>query len=43
MVTHLQQDVLECDVKLALGIITTNEADRILAELFQILRHDAVK
>ena len=43
MVTHLEQDVLECDFKLALGIISTNKADRILAELFQILKDDAVK
>ena len=43
MVTHLEQDVLGCEFKLALGIITINKADRILAELFQILKHDAVK
>ena len=46
MVTHLEPDILECEVKWALGSITTNKAsggDRIPAELFQILKHDAVK
>ena len=46
MVSHLEPDILECEGKLALGNITTNKAsggDRILAELFQILKDDAVK
>ena len=46
VITHLEPDVLECEVKWALGSITTNKAsggDRIPAELFQILKHDAVK
>ena len=46
MVTHLQLDILECEVKQALGSITTNKtsrSDRIPAELFQILKDDAVK
>ena len=46
MVTHLEPDILECEVKWALGSITTNKAsggDRIPAELFQMLKHDAVK
>ena len=44
--THLEPDILECEVKWALGSITTSKAsggDRILAELFQILKDDAVK
>ena len=44
--THLEPDILECEVKWALGSITTNKAsggDRIPAELFQILKHDAAK
>ena len=44
--THLEPDILECDVKWALGSITTNKAsgsDRIPVELFQILKDDAVK
>ena len=43
---HLEPDILECEGKWALGNITTNQAsggDRILAELFQILKDDAVK
>ena len=43
-ITHLQPDFLECEVKWALGSITTNKAsegDRIPAELFQILKDDA--
>ena len=43
---HLQSDILECEVKWALGSITTNKAsgsDGIPAELFQILKDDAVK
>ena len=41
MITHLQPDILECEVKWALGGITTNKAsggDRIPVELFQILK-----
>ena len=44
--THLEPDILKCEVKWALGSITTNKAsacDRIPAELFQILKDDAVK
>ena len=46
VITHLEQDILECEVKWALGSITTNKAsggDRIPVELFQILKDDAVK
>ena len=46
VITHLEPDILECEAKQALGIITMNKAsrsDRILVELFQILRDDAVK
>ena len=46
MITHLESDILECEVKWALGRITTNKAsggDAIPAELFQILKDDAVK
>ena len=46
MITHLEPDILESKVKWALGSITTNKAsgsDRIPAELFQVLRDDAVK
>ena len=46
VVTHLEQDILECEVKWALGSITMNKAsgsDGILAELFQILKDDAMK
>ena len=45
-VTHLEPDILECEVKWALEIITTNKAsggDGIPVELFQILKDDAVK
>ena len=45
-ITDLEPDILECEVKWALGSITTNKAsggDRIPGELFQILKHDAVK
>ena len=41
MITHLEPDILECEIKCALENITTNKAsggDRILAELFQILK-----
>ena len=44
MITHLEPDILECDIKRALGIITTNKAsggDGIPAELFQILKDAA--
>ena len=44
--THLEPDILECEVKRALGSITTNKAsggDGIPVELFQILKDDAVK
>ena len=46
MVSHLQPDILECEVKWALGSITRNKAsggDEIPAELFQILKNDAFK
>ena len=46
MVTHLEPDILECEVKWALGSIAMNEAsgtDGIPTELFQILKDDAVK
>ena len=45
MITHLEPDILECEVKWALGCITMNKAsggDGIPAELFQILKDDAV-
>ena len=44
--THLEPDILECEVKWALGRITANKAsggDRIPVELFQTLKDDAVK
>ena len=46
MVIHLEPDILECEVKWTLGSITINKAsggNRIPAELFQILKDDAVK
>ena len=46
VISHLEPDILECEVKWALGSITTNKAsggDGISAELFQILKDDAVK
>ena len=46
VITHLKPDILECEVKWALGSITMNKAsgcDRIPFELFQILKDDAVK
>ena len=46
VITHLEPDILECEVKWALESITTNKAsggDRIPVELFQILKDDAVK
>ena len=45
-ITHLEQDILECEVKWALGSITMNKAsrgERIPVELFQILKNDVVK
>ena len=45
-ITHLEPDILECEVKWTLGSITMNKAsggDRIPAELFQFLKDDAVK
>ena len=46
VITHLEPDILECEVKWALETITTNKAsggDGIPVELFQILKDDAVK
>ena len=46
VITHLEPDNLECEVKWALGSITTNKVsggDGIPVELFQILKDDAVK
>ena len=46
VITHLEPDILECEVKWALGSITTNKdsgGDGITVELFQILKDDAVK
>ena len=46
VITHLEPDILECEVKRALVSITMNKAsggDRIPVELFQILKDDAVK
>ena len=46
LITHLEPDMLECDIKWALGSITTNKAsggDGIPVELFQILKDDAAK
>ena len=46
LITHLEPDILECEVKWALESITRNKAsggDGILVELFQILKDDAVK
>ena len=46
VITHLEPDILECEVKWALGSITMDKAsrsDRIPVELFQILKDDAVK
>ena len=46
MITHLEPDILECEVKCALGSITMNKArgsDGISVERFQILKDDAVK
>ena len=46
VITHLEPDILECEVEWALGRITTNKVsgdDGIPVELFQILKDDAVK
>ena len=46
VITHLEPDILECEVKRAVGSITVSKAsggDRIPDELFQILKDDAVK
>ena len=46
MVTHLESNILECEVKWALGGITTNKAsgaDGIPSELFKIIKYNAVK
>ena len=46
VITHLESDILECEVRWALGSITMNKArggDGISVELFQILKDDAVK
>ena len=46
LITHLEPDILECEVKWTLGSITTNKAsggDGIPVDLFQILKDDAVK
>ena len=46
VINHLEPDILECEVKWALGSITTNKAsggDGIPVELFQILKDDAVE
>ena len=46
MITNLEPDILECEVKWALGSITTNKArgvDGITVELFQILQDDAAR
>ena len=46
VITHLEPDILKCEVKWTLGSITMNKAsggDGIPVKLFQILKHDAVK
>ena len=46
VITHLEPDILECEVKWALGSITANKAsggDEIPAELFRILKDDSLK
>ena len=46
VITHLEPDILECEVRWTLGSITMSKAsggDGIPVELFQILKHDAVK
>ena len=43
VITHLEPDILECEVKWALGSIINKKASVIPVELFQILKDDAVK
>ena len=46
VITHLEPDIVQCEVRLTLGSITTNKAsggDGIQVELFQILKDDVVK
>ena len=46
VITHLEPDILECEVKWALGSITMNKAsegDGIAVEVFQVLKDDAIK
>ena len=43
LITHLEPQILECEVKWALESITTNKANGVPVELFQILKDDAVK
>ena len=46
VITHLEPDILECEVKWALGSITTDKdsgGDGIPSEIFEILKDDAVK
>ena len=46
VISHLEPDIVECEIKWTLGSITTNKAsggDGISVELFQILKADAVK
>ena len=43
VITHLEPDILECEVKWSLGSITMNKASGIPVELFQILKDDTVK
>ena len=46
VITHLEPNILECEVKWVLGSITTNKfggGDEITVELFQILKDDAMK
>ena len=43
MISHLEPDILECEVKWALGSISMNKASGIPVELFQILKDDSVK
>ena len=43
VITHLEPDILECEVKWALGSIKASAGDEIPAELFQILKDDSVK
>ena len=46
VITHLEPDILECEIKWALGSITTNKAsggDGIPVELFQVLKDEGVK